>query len=329
MSTPVRIGVALAVLLMALAAHAAIIEEIVANVNGDIITMTEVQQREFELESTIRQQLSGDQLDRALEEFRNTLLVDMINEKLLFQRAMRLGLDLEQVYQSSLESIMAQNNIQTKEELLALLEQQGMSVQEFRDNLLKYNIPDIMINLEVRRKISASDEEMRAYYEANVDSFAIPETYTFREIAFLIGEHGKEECMRLAREVIQKVAEGDDFMGLVRTYSEAASRDQAGLVENLHVEEASPQILEALRHLESGQVSEPVEMSRAVMVLKLESKQDPTGEPFEQVKPQLEAAVKRGKFDAELKAYFKNMWEESHIRVIQKYQDDYSIDLYQ
>ena len=143
------------------AVQAVIIEEVVANVNGDMITKTDLEKREREVQETLYARLSGDDLDQALAEFRSTLLVDMINEKMLFQRALRMGLDLEQVYQSSLDSIMQQNNISTKEELVRILEQQGLSVQEFRESVLKYNVPDIMINIEVRRKISVNQIEVQ------------------------------------------------------------------------------------------------------------------------------------------------------------------------
>ena len=314
--------------LLASGASAAIVEEIVVSVNGEIVTMTEVQAREREIESALYANLSGDELDQALAKFRDEMLVDMVNEKLLFQRAVRMGLDLEQVYQSSLESIMAQNNIQSKEELVALLEQQGMSVKEFRENLLKYNVPDIMINLEVRRKISASDAEVRDYYDAHKEEFSVPEYYTFRELAFLLSEHSPDEARELAREVLAKVEAGDDFMTLVRTYSEAPSREQAGLVENLELSKMSPTILEALQALEPGEVSQPIELGRAIMILKLEIKQESLVEPLEAVRPNIEAAVKQGKYDAELETFMRGMWADSHIKTNPKYEKQYLLERY-
>ena len=318
-----KAGIALAGSLLASTAGAVIIEEVVANVNGDIITKTELEQREREVQESLYSSLSGEELDTALAKFRRTVLVDMINEKLLFQRGLRMGLDLEQVYQSSLESIMRQNNINTKDELVKILEQQGLTVPEFRDSVLKFNVPDIMINIEVRRKISITDSEVAEYYQKHKGDFSNPVTYTFREIAILRPDHSKAESIEIAEKILAEAAAGEDFMALVRTHSEAPSQDQAGLIESVTPDDMSPEILKALESLEPGELSPPVVTGRAVLVLKLEEKQDAHEDPLEAVRSDIEGILKQEKYERDLEEYLKSLWVDSHIVTTPKYEERY------
>ncbi|MGD8375060.1 MAG: peptidyl-prolyl cis-trans isomerase [Acidobacteriota bacterium] len=322
-----RIGVAMA-LLGAFPASAEIIEEIVANVNGEIITKTEVEQREREIQQALFSNLSGAELEKAVAENRKMLLVDMINSMLLFQRAKRLGLDMDQVYESNVDSIKAQNNIKTNEEFYDLLKRQGMTKEEFRDGLLKYNVPDIMINIEVRQAISVSPEEAQAYYDANPDRFAHPTTYTFREIAILLDDHSREEALGIAREVIAKAAAGDAFEDLVEQYSEAPSAERGGLLEGLPVDELSAAVLDGLKPLEPGQVSDPVETTRAVFVLQLVERVDAHRDDLETVLPDVEIALKRQKYQKALDDYLTGLWKDNWICVFPKYAEKYPIDRY-
>ena len=329
MSRTVRTLLTLAgAFLLAHPVPAEIIEELVANVNGGVITKTDVEIRERDIQASLFRSLTGAELDRAMSEIRQTLLVDMINERLLFQRAERLGLDLEQVYQSSLENIKVQNNIQTDEELYALLRQQGMTREEFRENLLKYNVPDIMINIEVRQKIGVRDQEAKKYYEQNKDSFSHPTTYTFREIAVLLDQHSRQDALEIAEKVVGEAAAGADFEGLVEKYSEAPSREQGGLVENLPAPEMAAKILEGLVPLQPGEVSQPVETTRAIFVLKLVERVGAHHDALEKVLPQIEVALKREKFEDELEAYLRNLWSDNWICVFPKYEKEFPVDRY-
>jgi peptidyl-prolyl cis-trans isomerase SurA len=325
---PVRAAVLLAVAAAAVPARAEILEEIVANVNGEIITMTDVEDRERELQAALFRSLSGAELDEAMKQLRAQLLVDMINEKLLFQRAVRLGLDFEQVYQSALENIKRQNDIGSTEELQNLVKQQGMTLEEFRDNLLKYNVPDIMINLEVRQKISVSDDEARAYYDAHLPDFSHPTTYSFREIAILLDRHTRAEAREIAGRVEEEAAAGADFEELVERHSEAPSREAGGLVADLPAPEMAPAILEALVPLAEGEVSRPVETTRAVFVLKLVQRVEAHRDPFEEARPQIDAAVMRAKFEQERDDYLRNLWRDNWICVFPRYEKKYPTDRY-
>jgi parvulin-like peptidyl-prolyl isomerase len=318
----------LAAALLATEAAAGIVEEIVANVNGDVITKSDIDDREAEIRSQLYSRYTGAELDKAIEQSRKTVLVDMINEKLLYQRAQRLGLDLDQVYNSSVDNLKRQNNIKTNEELAETVKKQGMTMEEFRQAILKYNVPDIMINIEVRQKIGITDADAEKYYKEHRDDFSHPTTYTFREIALRLEGRDAKEATALAEKIAAEAAGGADFASLVTSYSEGGTKETGGLVENVAAPDMSPQILEAISKLEPGQISGPVATSKAVMLIKLEERKEAYVEPLADVRPKIDAALQRARFGDELQAYLKRLWAENHIKIAPKYAERYPTDPY-
>jgi len=312
----------------AVAARGAILEEVVATVSGDAITKSELDERETEFKAQLFSRLSGDELDRALEQARKTILVDLINEKLLYQRAERLGLDLEQVYNSSVENVKRQNNIQNDEELAEEIKRQGMTMEEFRQTLLRYNVPEIMINIEVREKIGVTDAEAEEFYKDHRDKFSHPATYSFRQIGLRLESRSRAEAITLAEKIAAEAAAGADFTALVAQYSEDPTKETGGLIENLPAPDMSPAILEALAKLAPGETSKPVPTTLAVLLLRLESRTEATVEAFWDMRPKIDALVQRTKFQSELQAYLRKLWKDNHVVVSPKYAERYPTDTY-
>jgi len=162
--------------------RAEVVEEIAAWVNGQIITRSDLLERERAMTSQLSSKLVGDELDHELKRMRSSLLTDMIRETVLLQRAEILGLELDKVYQQALNNLKEQQGIKSNEELDKVLKQEGISREELRDTLLRYNVPDIMVNLEVRDKIVVTDEEVKTYFENHKEEFRVAEEFTVREI---------------------------------------------------------------------------------------------------------------------------------------------------
>ncbi len=308
---------------------AQIIDEMVANVNGEMISWTELSEREAEIRRDLKSRLSGEELEQAMQEELDSILVDMINEKLLYQRAGRLGLDINLVYRRQVDNFKKINKIESNEDLKAALERQGLSLKEFRKSVLRFGVPDAMISAEVRQKINIEPSDVDAYYEENRSYFAKPDVFTFREIGLLLTRSVQtEDLLEQAATIVADARSGTDFADLVDQHSQAASRDRGGLVDGLSVEDMSPIILEVLNSLEPGQVSDPVVMPRAVMVLKLLEREAAHVQPLEEVRRVIERALWRKQMVTEMEVYFRKLWAENQITISGKFETRYNTDTY-
>ncbi len=299
--------------------RAAVIEEIAAWVNGQIITRSELLERERQVVAQLSSRYVGDELDKEAERARANLLSDMIREVILLQRAEILGLELDKVYQQALSQLKEQQGIKTNEDLEALLKQEGITRQELRETLLRFNVPDIMVNLEVRDKISIKDQEVTDYFEKHREDFRIEESFTVQEIVLTQEGRTPEELTRLGATVMEESKAGTPFNELVVKYSQAPSRFKDGMMGPLKRGDLSAEIESAALALQAGAVSEPIPTKAGLHIIRLESHTLAKDPNLTDARTHITSKLKQEKFVVALTEYFKNLMESNLIEVNANY----------
>jgi parvulin-like peptidyl-prolyl isomerase len=312
-------GLLAAALLVPAAARADVVEEIAASVNGRIITRSELQERERVLEAQLSSRFVGDELDAELARMRANLLTDMIREMILMQRAEILGLELDKVYTQALTQLKEQQGIKTNEELEQVLKKEGISKEELRESLLRFNVPDIMVNLEVRDKIVVTDSEVADYFAKNKETFHTPEQFTIREIVLLQEERTPEELAKLGEQVMEELRSGTSFNELVVKHSQAPSRFEEGKMGPFRRGELASGLESAALALKEGEVSRPIPTRAGLHIIKLESHTLPKEPDLETARAEIVSRLKQQKFQTDIKAYFEMLLKTNRINVHPNY----------
>ena len=299
--------------------QAAVIEEIAAWVNGQIITRSELLEREGQVVAQLSSRYVGDELDKEVERARANLLSDMIREVILLQRAEILGLELDKVYQQALSQLKEQQGIKTNEDLERLLKQEGITGQELRATLLRFNVPDIMVNLEVRDKISVTEQEVTDYFAKHQEDFRLEESFTVQEIVLTQEGRTPEELTGLGATVMEESRAGTPFNELVVKYSQAPSRFKDGMMGPLKRGDLSSEIENAALALQPGAVSEPIPTKAGLHIIRLDSHTLAKDPNLADARPHITSKLKQEKFVVALTAYFKNLMESNLIEVNANY----------
>ncbi len=261
-----------------------IIEQILVKVNGEIITKTDLEQRQI---AAIRQRpeaqnLRGDDeaLARLLSELTPQVIVDAVDELLLIQRGKELGYTLgDEQFQSILENIRKENKIENDEQFQAALKQEGMTMLDLRRQLEKQMIVNRVQQAEVLGKVGVTDEEVKAYFEAHAAEFATARSVTLREI--LIGVEttadgvnvaADEAAAAKAADIVTKLAAGEPFPKLAADYSDAPSKANGGLLGEIPYTDLAPELQKELDALQPGAVTAPRRTSRGYQILKLDGR---------------------------------------------------------
>ena len=321
-SIPTRALLALPLLVMPMTApllRAEVVEEVAASVNGRIITRSEVLDRERVLEGQLSSRFVGDELDHEMARMRTTLLTDMIRELILMQRAEILGLELDKVYTQALNQLKEQQGIKTNEELDQLLKKEGITRDELRDTLLRFNVPDIMVNLEVRDKISVTDKEIIEYFETNKDSFRVEESFSLQEIVLTQEERTPDELKALGDTVMSELAGGTSFNELVIKYSQAPSRFQDGKIGPFKRGDLAPELESAALSLETGAVSKPIATRAGLHIIRLDTHTLAHDPDLETARGDIVSKIKMSKFQADLKTYLEMLMRTNRIVVNSNY----------
>jgi len=305
-------------------ARAEVLEEIVAWVDGEIITMSELQAREQAVMAELYRTMQGDQLDQAVKVAKANLLQDMIDQKIMLGRASRL-FDLEAVGDSYLNMFRRQEQIATDQELAELLAPSGVTIEDFRRQLVENYAPEEILRMEVFDRIAVSDEAIATYYRENEANYRVPEQRELIEIVLLADTEDKRAARKGEAEALREAAaaEGADFAALAREHSESGTAAEGGSLGVVKRGDLSESLEAVAFSLDAGQVSAVLDMPYGLHLLKIESASDAHLKPLEDLEAGIRAELEERQYRERLREFQTKMRSEANVRVSEKYVSQY------
>jgi peptidyl-prolyl cis-trans isomerase SurA len=273
-------------LLGAAASRGEIIERVVANVNGQIITLSDFQARQLAAAGSAHHPgPSG--LSCASKRPHPAAGID----ETCCCRAEDAGLGPVQYLDEVIESIKKDNNLGTEELFQAALEREGLTLGELRGNIEKSITQKMIVQREIEPKIAIAESELQAEYaKLRETEFATAATVTLQEI--LIKEEAGGEA--LARETVAKARAGEDFQALARARSAAPSRANGGDIGQVAEPDMNRELRDVARALSAGEVSDPQPVAGGYRIVKIVAKTAGTTTPYEQAKEKVREKLMLG-----------------------------------
>ncbi len=280
-----------------------VVDRVVAVVNGDIITMSDLQREE------ILRKKSG-----ALDE--HALLEDMIDRKLQMAAAKRAGMDVtDKELADALADIMKRNSMDSAQ-FDAALSKEGLTLDQYKTELREQMTLSRMFNKYVRSGIAVDEAELKAYYENNRKSFTLPEEVRVRQIFFPLPDNATPaqtaEVKARAQAVYEQARSGEDFIRLVRRNSTGTSSDQDGDLGFMLREHMMPEIAEAARMLKPGEIAGPLLCAGGFHIIRLEEIRTPV-KPFEKVKDEITNTLYQQKVENTYRSWLQTLRSDSTI----------------
>lgn len=301
-------------------ARAEVVDEIVAKVNDDIVTKSDLDTEEQGLLQELYRRFSGAELDGKVAEAKKELLRRLIDRRVLIQRAAHI-FDMTKMQDFYLESFKDQQNIKSDKELEKLLTEQGMTMADLRTRLVEEFSPQQVVRAEVAERIAVSEKDKRAYYEAHSAEFDIPAQATVREIVLKASESEREAKRGAAEAVRARVAApGADFAAVAAEVSDAGTKKAGGLLGTVKKGDLSEALENAAFTVPVGEISPVIEAGYGFHILKVDARIDEALKPFDDVKTEIENKIQNDRFAAEYKNYMKKAWTEATIWIAPQYQ---------
>jgi peptidyl-prolyl cis-trans isomerase SurA len=288
---------------LAIPVRAQIIERVLVKVNGDILTQTELEERQT---AAIRARMGTDfkpemltnnaELKKAVDEVTPQLLVDAIDELLLLQMGKEKGYHLsDEQFQAWLDNLRKEQNLGDEQKFQAALKQEGMTIDDLRKNVERQFLVGQVQRDEVGSKLTITEEEARQYYLTHKQQFAEPATVTLREILIEVptstqgGQAGvnvakQDEAEAQAAALRTRLLAGEDFAKLAAEVSASPSKANGGLIGPINVAEVSASLQQVISKMKPGDITEPLRTNKGVQILKLETLKPASIPPFESVR---------------------------------------------
>ena len=298
-----------------------IIEQILVKVNGEIITKTELENRQVAALRQRAQQMSDEELKKAIASITPDILVDAVDELLLLQRGKELGYKVtDEQFKRVLDNIRKENKLETDDQFNAALKQEGITIEQLRKNLEKQMVINQVQQVEVAGKVGISESEAQAYYDEHKDQFTTPASLTLRELLVAVKSDGKtvdvaadDAAKAKAEGLVLRARAGEPFAALVAEASDAPSKANGGLVGPLTATELDPGVRKLIEGLKPGQVTDVFRTGGGYALLQLDTSTPPVVKPFETARDDIAQKVYESKRTAEFGRYLARLRSQAII----------------
>lgn len=305
----------------ALPARAEVLEEIVAKVNDEVITKTDLEAEDQAMTEELYRSLSGAELDRRVSEGKAMLLRRLIDRRLLMQRGERMFTELDKMGDTLVEQFIDYQKIKDKGELSRLLAQEGLTLAEFKRRLLEQQVPTEVLRYEVGGRVAIGDKEVEAYYNEHPQEFTVPAEATVREIVLLTEGKDPAEVRAQAEAIRARAAAGEDFAALAKEFSQAGTKENGGLLGTIHRGDIAPALEVEAFSIPVGSVSPAIEMTHGYHVLKVDARTEERLKPLDEVREATRDKIADGRYANDLQAFLDKSWNEATIWINPKYAD--------
>ncbi|MBF0285569.1 MAG: peptidylprolyl isomerase [Magnetococcales bacterium] len=203
---------------------------------------------------------------------------------------------------------------------------------EFQEQLSKGGITEERLTLQiasslavqqlldgVNKAVTVKDEEVKAYYDAQPDSFTLPDEFKVRHILLAVEKGAPAEqdatVLKKISEIAAEIKKGGDFGELARKHSQDGSAQLGGDLGLLHKGETVPEFEQAFLALKPGQVSDPVRSPFGYHLIKLEEVKPPRKVALKEVMEEVREFLTKRKQQHEVENLLKKLKEQAKITV--------------
>jgi len=304
------------------------IEEIIARVNNEIITRSDLDKARVASEEDARQECQGkctpDQLRADIEDRQKNSLRDLIDQSLLVQRGKDMGLNVEPDVIKRLDQLRQQNKIESMEDLEKAVSAQGSNWEDFKNNIRNGILTQRVISNEVGSHISIGKEEIEKYYSEHKQEFVRPEQVALREIEVTTEGKKDEELPALKKKAetsLQRVKDGEDFGEIAKRFSDSSTAKQGGFLGVYKRGELSKELEDIVFKMKKNELTDVMDTKQGYLVLQVLERYEAGEQPLNKVENEIMDHLYSQRMEPAMRQYLKTLREQSYVVIKPGYQD--------
>jgi peptidyl-prolyl cis-trans isomerase SurA len=338
-----------------------VVEEIVARVNGSIITRSEFVRSKDQLKDDVKQQDAAN-ADKLFSEREKDILRDLIDQQLLLEKGKDLGITGDTDLIKRLDQMRKDMKLETMEELEKAATAQGISYEDFKQNMRNQIITQKVIGEEVGSHLNITTDEQQKFYDQHKGELEQPESIRLSEIliepekpapvkpaaekpaenatadpnaanggnpnpqdaadaAKKAAESALAAAEAKANELLKQLRAGASFEDTAKKNSAGPSAAQGGDLGVFKRGTLAKEIEEKTFAMKSGEITEVTHVKQGYIILKVTDHQMAGIPPMKDVGPKIQDALYFEKLQPALRAYLTKLREEAYIKIQEGYAD--------
>jgi peptidyl-prolyl cis-trans isomerase SurA len=334
---------------------AQVVEEIVARVNNQIITLSEFQRSKTQLSEEAKQQDPND-ADKVFNDREKDVLRDLIDQQLLLEKGKDLGITGDTDLIKRLDQMRKDMKLDSMEDLEKAATAQGISYEDFKQNMRNQIITQKVIGEEVGSRLSITTEEQQKFYDDHKSEMEQPETVRLSEILITpdipaqkpaapkpadgastdpapanpaandpASEEAKQAALNAAEtkanDLLKQIRGGASFDDIAKKYSSGPSAAQGGDLGVFKRGALAKELEDKAFSMKAGDVTDVVRVKQGYLIFKVTDHQMAGIPPLKDVTNKVMDALYYEKLQPALRAYLTKLREDAYIDVKDGYVD--------
>lgn len=316
-----------------------VVDEIVARINNSIITRSDLDRGKQQTEDDLKQRYPSDWQSK-WQERQKDVLRDLIDQQLLVDKGKDLGITGDTELIKRLNELRQQMGLQTMEDLEKAAHEQGVSYEDFKDQIRNSIITQKVIAQEVGEKIGGhiTNEEVQAFYNEHKKDLETPEQVRLAEILISTqppkpaDDSNKDannqnaqlpedparvaEAQTLANDLLQQLRKGANFEEMAKKYSAAGTTAaRGGEIGTFQRGEMARELEDKTFPLKPGEVSDVIRTRQGFIIFKVLEHQQGGVPPLKDVDSRIRDMIYVEKLEPAARDYLTKLRNEAYIEI--------------
>jgi peptidyl-prolyl cis-trans isomerase SurA len=323
-----------------------VVEEIITRVNGQIITRSEFVRAKDQLKDDVKQQDAAN-ADTLYAEREKDVLRDLIDQQLLLEKGKDLGISGDTDLVKRLDQMRKEMKLDSMDELEKAATAQGLSYEDFKQNMRNQIITQKVIGEEVGQHLSITKEEQQQFYDEHKSEMEQPESIKLSEILVAppkpaaqaetkpatpadasTPDASKNQDTEAAKQadaaalaaaeakandLLKQIRAGASFEDIAKKNSDGPSAAQGGDLGIFKRGALAKELEDKTFAMKAGEVTDVIRTKQGYVILKVVNHQSAGIPPFKEIEPRVQDALYYQKLQPALRTYLTKLREEAYI----------------
>jgi peptidyl-prolyl cis-trans isomerase SurA len=308
-----------AVLFLCLSVQAAGVDRIVAVVNDEVITLSELNGAFAPYQERLEAAYKGVEREQALTETKLTILNRMIDDILMAQQSRKAGIVVrDEDVDNAIEDLLKRRNI-SREELGKALERDGITLEAYRNGMRDQLVRIRLVQREIKSKVAVSDEEIGQYYRKNREDYEGKETVRIKQILLPLPKEAdpavKEKLRADAGGLHKRLLDGEPFEAISANYAQGPAANTGGDIGYIEKGMILPEVEAVAFSLPLNQISPVIESPVGFHIIRVIDRRGAGIKSIESVREEIREKLDMEKVEKKFGEWLIALRVKSHIEI--------------
>jgi len=326
-----------------------VVEEIITRVNGQIVTNSGSDRSKDQLKEECKQQDAANP-DKCFADKEKDVLRDLIDQQLLLEKGKDLGISADTDLIKRLDQMRKEMKLDSMEELEKAAASQGISYEDFKQNMRNQIITQKVIGDQVGGHLSITKDQIQKFYDEHKNDMQQPEEIQLSEILVApakpqlpgnppppatpdpsvatdpAAQKAAEDTARQAAEaaslsaaeakatdLLDQIRKGATFEDIAKKFSDGPSAADGGKLGIFKRGQLAKELEDKTFAMKAGEVTDVIRTKQGYVILKVVDHQAAGIPPLKTVEPRIQDALYYEKLQPALRAFLTKLREDAYI----------------